>query len=66
MPLPPPKKNHERESRYNLVVNHMQNAFVAAAKRDFARVMAELDHSKVALMHYRTQVEKDVGEEKPN
>lgn len=66
MPLPPPKKNHERESRYNLAINHVQNAFVAAAKRDFARVMAELDHTKVALINYRAQVEKDVGEEKSN
>lgn len=61
--LPEPTKGHERESRYNLAMNHTQSAFVAAAKRDFARVMSELDHAKVALVAYHLQVEKDLQED---
>ena len=68
MSLLEPKKEHERETRYNLVMNHTQNAFVAAAKRDFARVMSELDHAKIALYSYHLQVEKDINgkENRPN
>ena len=67
--LPNPSKAHERNSRYNLAMNHIQNALVAAAKRDFARVMSELDHAKIALVAYRVQIEKEIiggEEERPN
>jgi hypothetical protein len=69
MPLPEPTKGHERDSRYNLAMGHIQNALVAAAKRDFARCLSELDHAKVALIAYKAQVEKDINggkEERPN
>lgn len=59
--LPEPTKEHEREARYNLAMNHTKNAFVAAAKKDWARVMAELDHAKLALIAYHLQVEKDIN-----
>jgi hypothetical protein len=50
-------------------MGHIQNALVAAAKRDFARCLSELDHAKVALIAYKAQVEKDINggkEERPN